>query len=142
MVTVKNLSKKNLPLLELKEKLKVVAKEKKITKRVYLYLVDNEEIQRLNKEFLGKNKPTNVISFPYEKKDKLLGEIFISVPYCESEMEETNLNLEELIVFYFIHGLLHLLGYEHIYGGKEEEKMDKEQRRLFKIVYPQIELEE
>lgn len=140
MVILKNLSNRELSVIDLKEKLEKVVNEKHLSKQVYLYLVDNSEIQRLNKEFLGKDKPTNVISFPYEE-GKLLGEIFISVPYCESELEETNFSLTELIVFYFIHGLLHLLGYEHIYGGKDEKIMEEEQMRLFNIVYPDIEFE-
>lgn len=140
MVTVKNLSDEELPIAEIKKKAERIAKEKLITKQVYLYLVDNSEIQRLNKEFFGKDKPTNVISFPYDE-GKLLGEIFISVPYCKGEQEETNLRLEELILFYFIHGLLHLLGYEHIYGGRDEKAMEEEQMRLFGIIYPEIEFE-
>jgi len=140
MVTVKNLCNEELPLAKIKENLEKLLIEKKVDKRVYLYLVDNNEIQRLNKEFLGKNKPTNVISFPSDES-KILGEIFISVPYCESEQEETNLELTELICFYFIHGLLHLLGYEHVYGGEEEIVMQREQLRLFNIIYPDIEFE-
>lgn len=140
MIIIKNIYKKGLPTGDLKEKLDRVLREKKVTKRCYLYLVDNDEIQRLNKEFLGKNRPTNVISFPYDEKG-LLGEIFISVPYCESEREVTNLEVDELICFYFIHGLLHLLGYEHIHGGKEAVAMEKEQERLFKLIFPEIEFE-
>lgn len=140
MVTVKNLSNKELTLEEIKNNAEKIINAKNVEKRVFLYLVDNTEIQRLNKEFLGKNKPTNVISFPSDE-NKVLGEIFISVPYCESEQEETNLGLNELISFYFIHGLLHLLGYEHIYGGEDEMIMQKEQLRLFNILYPEIELE-
>ncbi len=140
MVTVKNLSNRELSLEEIKNNVEKVVNAKNIRKRVFLYFVDNNEIQRLNKEFLGKNKPTNVISFPSDET-KVLGEIFISVPYCESEQEETNLELNELISFYFIHGLLHLLGYEHIYGGEDEVIMQKEQQRLFNILYPEIELE-
>lgn len=140
MVTVKNLSNRELSLEEIKNNAEKVVNAKNVKKRVFLYLVDNNEIQRLNKEFLGKNKPTNVISFPSDE-NKVLGEIFISVPYCESEQEETNLELNELISFYFIHGLLHLLGYEHIYGGEDEVIMQKEQQRLFNILYPEIELE-
>lgn len=140
MVTVKNLSNRELSLEEIKNNAEKVVNAKNVRKRVFLYLVDNNEIQRLNKEFLGKNKPTNVISFPSDE-NKVLGEIFISVPYCESEQEETNLELNELISFYFIHGLLHLLGYEHIYGGEDEVIMQKEQLRLFNILYPEIELE-
>ncbi len=140
MLTIKNLCDKQLPLAELKEKYEKILAEKKVNKKVFLYLVDNKEIQRLNKEYLGKNKPTNVISFPYNETN-MLGEIFISVPYCEAELEETGFSLEELISFYFVHGFLHLLGYEHVFGGEDEIIMEKEQERLFKLIFPEIEFE-
>ncbi len=143
MVVIKNLYSKDddIGLEELKVLINKITDSKKIKKRIYLYLIDNEEIKKLNKEFLKKNKYTNVLSFPsYEKT--MLGEIFISVDYCKKESPTTGLSPLELIVFYFIHGLLHLTGYEHIKDEKEEKKMRKEELRLFKLVFPDMDLED
>lgn len=142
MVTVKNQTNKEIDLKNIIQLVNMVADDKRVKKRINLYLVDNETIRELNKKFFKKNKPTNVISFPEEGDKKTLGEIIISLDYCEDEREETGFNTEELLVFYFIHGLLHLLGYEHIYGGKEEKLMRKEELRLFRKCYPDIELED
>jgi rRNA maturation RNase YbeY len=140
MVTVKNRHKEDLPVLEICEKLKVIAGHKKAVKRVYFYLVDNQTIQDLNARFLGKDKPTNVISFPSDDKT-MIGEVFVSVDYCIAEIEETDLTVAQLLVFYCIHGFLHLLGYEHTLGGNKEKEMLEEERGLFKIVFPEIDLD-
>lgn len=141
MLTIKNLTNYDLPIRELREKLSKVVEEKMLNKKLILYLVNNDEITTLNNKFFKKNNATNVISFPYDEKT-FLGEIFISVEYCESEKEESGFELKELVCFYFIHGLLHLLGYEHIYGGIEEKEMEKEQERLFKLIFPEVEFEQ
>lgn len=142
MVTVKNQTDKKIDLKSIVELINMVANDKGVKKKINLYLVDNETIKELNKKFFKKDKPTNVISFPEEGDKKNLGDIIISIDYCEYEREETGFNTEELLVFYFIHGLLHLLGYEHIYGGKEEKLMRKEELRLFKKCFPHVELED
>ncbi|MCX7770695.1 MAG: rRNA maturation RNase YbeY [Proteobacteria bacterium] len=142
MVTVKNQTSKEIDIKKITALFNLVVHEKRVKKKVNLYLVDNEAIKELNRKFFKKNKPTNVISFPEEGDKKTLGEIIVSVDYCEKEQEETGLDREELIVFYFIHGLLHLLGYEHIHGGKEEKIMRKEELRLFRKCFPDIELED
>ncbi len=143
MVVIKNLYSQDVGFSvdELKIPLNKVLEESKVKKRIYLYLIDNEEIKKLNRKFLKKNKYTNVLSFPAEEKN-MLGEIFISVDYCKEESGATGLTTFELVVFYFIHAFLHLNGYEHIYGGKEEKKMRKEEIRLFKLVFPHIDLED
>lgn len=142
MVTVKNQTDFDINLERIIELSNFIAKEKGVKKKVSLYIVDNNTIKDLNRKFFKKDKPTNVISFPEYDDRKNLGEIVISIEYCKLEMEETGFNIEELITFYFIHGLLHLLGYEHIYGGKEEKKMRNEEIRLFKKCFPEIELED
>jgi probable rRNA maturation factor len=142
MVTVKNQTENSINLKKITDLCNFVAIQRGVKKKVNLYLVDNESIKELNYKFFNKDKPTNVISFPEEGDKKTLGEIVISVDYCNSETKETGLTQEELIIFYFIHGLLHLLGYEHIYGGKEEKRMRQEELKLFKKCFPEIELED
>lgn len=142
MVTVKNQTNKKIDLKIISELVKMVVEDKKVKKKMNLYLVDNETIKELNRKFFKKNKPTNVISFPEEGDKKNLGDIVVSLDYCDDEREDTGFSTEELIIFYFIHGLLHLLGYEHIYGGKEEKLMRKEELRLFRKCFPHVDLED
>jgi len=88
-------------------------------------LSDNEEVQRLNNSFRGKNKPTNVLSFPLFEKDllkslsntndgeMLLGDIILAKTVCQTEAEEKNIALETHVSHLLVHGTLHLLGYDH-----------------------------
>ena len=96
-----------------------------------VFLVSNEEIHKLNLKYRGKDKPTNVLSFPQPdnfptpSKKKFLGEIYLSPKYIEGHNE----NLE----FMLIHGLLHLLGFNHI-KKSDRIKMEKEEARLLKLL--------
>lgn len=83
---------------------------------VELSLVGKKKITLLNALHHGKNHPTDVISLSYfEKKmpDSFLGEIFICIPYARRQAQKIGQTLEEELQFLFVHGLLHLFGYDH-----------------------------
>ncbi|HEX7056944.1 MAG TPA: rRNA maturation RNase YbeY [Bacilli bacterium] len=97
---------------------------------VALTFVDDAKIRALNKEYRGLDKATDVLSFPmleskeeepeifYDAKEadtlpELLGDIVISVPRAQAQSEEYGHSLEREIGFLFVHGFLHLLGYDH-----------------------------
>lgn len=93
--------------------------------------VTNEKIQEINREYRGKDKPTDVISFALEEGDedepivgaptqRVLGDIIISIPKTKEQAEEYGHSFERELGFLAVHGLLHLLGYDH--GTEEEEK--------------------
>lgn len=77
-------------------------------------LVGQEEIRKLKREFFGEDRYTDVISFCYgpAEKDSIWGEIVISLPIAEAQAKERKLPVKKEVSFLFIHGLLHLLGYE------------------------------
>jgi probable rRNA maturation factor len=97
---------------------------------VTLAFVNDKTIQELNRKFLGKNAPTDVLSFPVREKGAdgryYLGDIIISVPKaCDQALGRSQSLARELEIL-TIHGFLHLLGYEHFKGlEKEEKKMNK-----------------
>ena len=106
--------------------LKIASKYTK--KNIELIVTDNAEIQKLNKAYRGIDKATDVLSFPYEKmKNAPLGTIVISVDKVEEVAENLGHTLNEEFTLLFIHGLLHLLGYDHeVDNGEmrsEEEKL-------------------
>lgn len=75
-------------------------------------LVDNNKIKQLNKRFLKRDSATDVLSFPYEVKDKEIdAEIIISVEKAYEMADKLNIKPEEELILYLVHGLLHLLGY-------------------------------
>lgn len=87
-----------------------------------LAFVDDEEMQRLNRDFRGQDCPTDVLSFADackeelvmpEEAPKLLGDIIISVERARAQAAEFGHSLEREMAFLLVHGLLHLAGFEH-----------------------------
>jgi probable rRNA maturation factor len=90
---------------------------------VELLITTNEEIQKLNKEYRQKDKPTDVLSFSLDDPEHL-GQIIISIERATEQAADIGQSLEEELKFLFCHGVLHLLGYDHE-NAEDEEKMLK-----------------
>ena len=110
--------------------------EKKIS--LSILLSDNKRIKKLNKSFRNKDKPTDVLSFPFEKKLNLkkntyLGDIVISYEFMNKPKNLTNLDFKNKVIKIFIHGFLHLLGHDHV-KLKDFKKMSKEEEKIYKLV--------
>lgn len=93
-------------------------------------IVDNKKIHKINREFRNVDRPTDVISFAFldDKREKELkggpinlGQIIISFEKAEEQAKEYNHSLKREMVFLFVHGMLHLLGYDHM--KEEDEKV-------------------
>ena len=90
-----------------------------------IVLVSDAQIRRLNKLYRNKDKPTDVLSFPIGEKVEdwlILGDIVISVDTAKRQAKELGYSLEEELKRLLVHGLVHLLGYDHELGGEEEKK--------------------
>lgn len=106
--------------------------------------VDNKYIHKVNKKYRHIDRPTDVISFAFldaeENKDKLLystgpvvlGDIYISIEKAKEQAEEYGHSLNRELSFLFVHGLLHLLGYDHM-EKSDEEVMFKLQDEILAI---------
>ena len=102
---------------------------------IEIELVDDERITQLNEKFFSRFRPTNVISFPLDKESGHLGSVVVSVETVGPETRSLGYTLEEGLVYYIIHGLLHLLGYEHIDVEPEVAALlEKRQDELFALV--------
>ncbi|CAH8219528.1 rRNA maturation RNase YbeY [Vibrio aestuarianus] len=92
---------------------------------VTIRVVDVQESQQLNREYRGKDKPTNVLSFPFEAPPgmeiDLLGDLVICRQVVEQEAQEQNKPLMAHWAHMVVHGSLHLLGYDHIEDDEAEE---------------------
>ena len=92
---------------------------------VNIKIVDNNEIEYLNKKFRNKDRPTNVLSFSNEDISRRitnnLGDIAISYEYVERESKEQDKKFDDHIVHMFIHGIYHILGFDH----KDDPMADK-----------------
>ena len=109
-------------------------------KQVFLTLLlsNNKKIKILNKKFRNKNKPTDILSFPFEQKIRnskkiYLGDIIISFDYVNKPKNLSIYNFREKTIKIFIHGYLHLLGYDHI-KHIDYKKMLKEEEKVFRFV--------
>ncbi|WP_281951062.1 rRNA maturation RNase YbeY [Nitrosophilus kaiyonis] len=96
-------------------------------KDIELILTDDEEIKKLNKEFRGIDKPTDVLSFPLEDTPgSMLGVIVISLDKVLDAAQKYGHSPLEEFALLFIHGLLHLLGYDHEKDSGEMREKEKE----------------
>lgn len=110
---------------------------------VSISFVNNDEIQRINKQYRGKDYPTDVISFALEEQseDELeiigdeslpvhLGDIVISIEKAKEQAEEYEHSFEREIGFLAVHGFLHLLGYDHETDEEEKEMFERQENIL------------
>ena len=107
-----------------------------------LLLSNNKNIKKLNKIFRKKNKSTDILSFPLDKKinlskDTYLGDIIISYNYLDKPRSQNLKIFKEKVVKLFIHGFLHLLGFDHK-KNKSYSEMIREENFLFKSVKSKI----
>lgn len=91
-------------------------------------IINNEEIHRMNKEYRGVDRPTDVISFALEDDEtfvktdmRVLGDIYISIDKAKEQAENYGHSLKRELSFLTIHGILHLLGYDHMTSEDEKE---------------------
>ncbi len=103
-----------------------------------LLLSNNKNIQKLNKSFRKKNKSTDILSFPFNKKNKIskntyLGDIIISYNYINKPRSQNVSSFKEKTLKIFIHGFVHLLGFDHK-RNKDYYKMLKEENFIYKSV--------
>lgn len=103
-------------------------------------LVGNEEIRELNRRFLDRDRPTNVIAFPMIQGEfssinpELLGDVVISVETAATEAGHGGMSVERQTAFLLIHGLLHLLGHEHEEDEEERARMEEAERKLLEAL--------
>ena len=104
---------------------------------INLKLVDNEEITELNRIYRNKNKPTNVLSFTNEDISKSrtneLGDIAISFEFVEQESKEQNKKFNDHVIHMFIHGIYHILGFDHENDSMADAMEEKEILLLEKL---------
>jgi len=102
-----------------------------------LLLVNDVQIQALNRRYLRLDKPTNVLAFPMREGEfsvlhpNLLGDLVISVETARRQMKRFGLDKMKMVILLMIHGVLHLLGYEHEGTKKGAREMAIKQKELF-----------
>lgn len=99
-----------------------------------LVLIGNAEMQRLNARFRHKDYPTDVLSFPAANnlptKAPLLGDVIISVDKAAAQAKEQQRTFDQEMVTLLIHGIVHLLGYDHERSAREARKMRRLEKKM------------
>lgn len=127
-----------LELEKLNSYIDYVVKELKLEKCEFnIIIIDNERIHEINNMYRGVDRETDVISFALEdnmdveyKDFRLLGDIYISIEKCYQQAEEYGHSREREICFLATHGILHLLGYDHMEPDDEKKMFDLQNKLL------------
>ena len=107
---------------------------------VSIVLVDDREITHLNRQYFRRNRPTNVISFPMTSgeptfiSDQVLGDVVLSAETAQRQATAAGKKTEDEIVFLLIHGILHLVGYDHEGSREERRRMEEKEEELFSLL--------
>ena len=105
-----------------------------------ILIVDDQQIAQLNRDYLNRQGPTNVIAFPMragrfsEITPNLLGDVVISVETAHREGQNADLSMQERFDQLLIHGILHLCGYDHESTKSEAQRMEEKSEELRKII--------
>ncbi len=136
-IEVLNHSKSKMPRQLVKNWLKACTNalpkkdQKQISDReLVVVFVSRPQIKRLNRDFRGKNEPTDILSFESLDEDSL-GELVLSLDVVRAQSKRTGLSYHQELCYMLLHGLLHLLGYDHETSKKEAKIMFNLQNRIF-----------
>ncbi len=112
-----------------------------------IWITTNKTIREYNREYRHKDKPTDILSFPYhptleagkrikvsEEEDKNLGDLIISAEYVVEEAKKYNVTFEQRMRILLVHGVCHLLGYDHIIDADYRRMRAKEAFILKKLI--------
>ena len=102
-------------------------------KDIELLLTNNEEIQQINRDYRNIDKPTDVLSFPYDNFSPFLGSIVISIDKAKEESKKLGHSILEELKLLFIHGVLHIMGYDHEVDNGEMRQKEEEVIKYFKL---------
>lgn len=102
-----------------------------------MLLLDDRKITLMNRDLFGKDRPTNVISFSYldGMPGEAVGDIIISVERAADEARGAGIPFYERFFGLIAHGLVHILGYDHVKGTPEARKMRYREKKLMAVVF-------
>jgi rRNA maturation RNase YbeY len=108
--------------------------------KIYVAFVDDPTIQELNRSFKNLKNATNVLSFEINQEDPedgtfIIGEIIVSVDTAKTEAADAGMPAVDRLTELFIHGLVHLSGYDHTINKKEAVRMKRKEKELMEKIH-------
>jgi len=113
---------------------------------ISIVITDDAQVRELNRIYREKDKPTNVLSFPMQEGEfsditpGLLGDVVISLDTARTEAQAAGISTDERMSQLLIHGILHLIGFDHELGEKQAREMEEKSLELLRIIEPNINL--
>ena len=134
-IEIVNKTKENIDLNSLKSIIDYTLSKEKVDNGVInVIIVDNDTIHKINKDYRGVDRPTDVISFALEDDntfikldERILGDIYISIDKVYEQAKEYGHSIKREISFLTVHGTLHLLGYDHMIEKDEKIMFQKQE---------------
>ena len=112
-----------------------------------ILILDNIGIQEINRKYLQRDRPTNVISFAMQEGEGaglsplVLGDVVISADRAAADAAEAGIQFEHELWFLLVHGILHLLGYDHERGSEQDaERMEAREAEIFALLVAEFPL--
>jgi len=107
---------------------------------ISILIVDDPQIEKLNRKYLNRTGPTNVIAFSMREGEfshlnpQLLGDVVISTDTAAKEAQNSAMSMEQRFSELLVHGILHLFGYDHENSEQNARKMEKKSQELLKLI--------
>ena len=107
---------------------------------ISILIVDDPKIEKLNRKYLNRPGPTNVIAFPMREGEfshlspQLLGDVVISTDTAAKEAQNSGMSMEQRFKQLLVHGILHLFGYDHETSDQDARKMEKKSQELLELI--------
>ena len=107
---------------------------------ISILIVDDPQIEKLNRKYLNRPGPTNVIAFPMREGEfsqltpQLLGDVVISTETSAKEAQNSGMSTEQRFNELLVHGILHLFGYDHVASAKDAREMEKKSQELLELI--------
>jgi probable rRNA maturation factor len=102
--------------------------------------VDDNEIKDLNSKYLNRDYPTDVMSFSMREgefptlNENMLGDVVVSLDNAREYAQKKGVSIEDEVIYLLIHGILHLLGYDHEKEGSDAHKMELKEKELYNML--------
>jgi len=110
------------------------------TNEISIVITDDDQIQHLNKSYRGIDSPTNVLAFPMQEGQfsditpGLLGDVVLSCDTAQAEADNAGITLSERVSQLLVHGILHLMGFDHETGSSDAAKMEEKSLDLLRKI--------
>ncbi|MBC2704886.1 MAG: rRNA maturation RNase YbeY [Desulfobacula sp.] len=146
-ILIDNQQKKKMPTETIRQKTKQILNALGCdAHEISIVMTNNDQVQQLNKTYRGIDKPTNVLAFPMQEGQfaditpGLLGDVVISCETAQQEADKANISLDERMSQLLIHGILHLMGFDHEASPSDARKMEDKSLELLRKIETNKEL--